>query len=358
MSKDASKRKKLPVSKAEDFPGESSFSNRQLDIFQNFYTTNELKDSSSNSIELWDSIPKYSISRKAMAEMRDANGYLGIYKTEFHHRGAKFDISIHPALIEVKDGEASKTEAYYPSASEEIIEAALVKLASQQNVGFHEKEKRTGVTFSLHQLREELKSRGHTRSFTEIVQSLNILSLSVIEINNGDKKEKRFARSPFIPTIVGVTRKDLAEEPNARWYVQFHPLVTNSIDKLEYRQFNYQKLMQHKTQLARWLHRLIVNKWTNASMMHRFQIYYSTVKRDSNMLEGYARERDAVAACDAGMNELVSQGLITKFDRDTQRGPRGKIKDVIYYLYPTQQFIQEVKAANKRQKDARMMLDK
>ena len=39
------------------------------------------------------------------------------------------------------------------------------------------------------------------------------------------------------------------------WAVQFHPLVTGSIDKVTYRQFNYDALMKHTSQLARWLTR-------------------------------------------------------------------------------------------------------
>lgn len=330
------------------------FNNKQLSLFQAFLgNTPQDLDQASNSIELWDSIPRFSVTYKGMAKLRDKNGYLGIYKAAFQYRGIPLELVIQPALIERKKDGKVYTESFYPGASEELVEEALRKIAAIQNQGFHESQKRTGVVFTLYQLREELKSRGHTRSYAEIVQSLNILSLSIIEISGGDKKNKSFARSAYFPAMSGVTREDLAEDPNARWHVQFHPLVTESLDKLTYRQFNYQKLMAHSTQLARWLHKLLVNKWTNASMMHDFKIHYSTIKRDSAMLEFIARERQAIQSVDYSMNELKEQKILSKILREPVKGNKNKIIDVIYHLYPTAQFIAEVKAANARVRDSK-----
>jgi hypothetical protein len=36
------------------------------------------------------------------------------------------------------------------------------------------------------------------------------------------------------------------EDPTAKWIVQFHPLVTQSIDSLTYRQFNYAQMADRK----------------------------------------------------------------------------------------------------------------
>ena len=154
-----------------------------------------------------------------------------------------------------------------------------------------------------------------------------------------------------LPVMAGVTREDLRIDPDAKWMVQFHPLITESIDKLSYRQFNYQQLMRHTTQLARWIHKQLILKYTFASKVKFFEIRYSTIKRDSAMLDAYTRSRKAQEACDFSINELVEHGVLTARDRRVETGARGKILDIVYTLNPSREFVAEVKAANKRQEN-------
>lgn len=329
--------------------GDDAFSNKQLSLFQTFFINADKQNQASNSIEFWDSMPRYSVSQTAMNKMRDEKGRLDLLEIEFLYKKSKLKITIQPALIQDEVKGVKTTSSYYPSANEELVEEALRKIAAIQNMGFHEQSKRSGVVFTLYQLREELRGSGHARSYDEIVKSLNILSSSMIEISSGDTKNKSFARSPYFPVMAGVTRENLTAEPNARWYVQFHPLVTESLDKLTYRQFNYQQLMSHSTQLARWLHKLIVNKYTFANKMNPFEMRYSTIKRDSAMLSNYSRERKAIEACDFAMNELIKQQIASTIKREPVTGNRGKIEDVVYTITPTIEFVREVKASNARQ---------
>ena len=75
---------------------------------------------------------------------------------------------------------------------------------------------------------------------------------------------------------------------------------------------------------------------------------YSTIRRDSNLLEGYGLERKAVAALDAAFAELKKHVLMDVKKQET-RGPRGKLLDVVYTLVPSPDFVAQMKAANKRQ---------
>lgn len=336
--------------KVVPLPKKEAFENKTLSLFQDFLVnTDEQRDQASNSIELWDSVPRYSISQQAMNKLRGKNGLLDLLKINFNYKQTSLQAVIQPALIqELRDG-IEQTVAYYPSANEELVEEALRKIATIQNMGFHEENKRSGVVFTIHQLREELKQRGHERSYSQVVQSLNILSLSIIEINSNDKNIKTFARSAYFPLMSGYTSEDPNDElPNKKWQVQFHPLVTDSLDKLTYRQFNYKQLMSHSTQLARWIHKYLINKYTFASKMKPFEIRYSTIKRDSAMLNNHTRETNAVKACDFSINELITQNVVSKVDIEIKRGLRGKIEDVIYTLTPTLEFVAEVKASNAR----------
>lgn len=352
-------RKQLPAKLPPD-----AFQNRQLNLFQQFLcNTPSEREKLSNSIELWDAVPRYSISKQAMAKMRDEYGNLPLLQLDFEYRQARFNVSIQATQIQEKDKHGNllktadgrpKTIAYYPSASEELVEEALRKLAVDQESGFYVTEKptaRSGVVFSLYQLREELKQRGHTRSLDEIKLSLDILASSNINIiaNSPTSIEMPFGKSNYFTAMTGVTRKDMKNDPDKKWMVQFHPFVTASIDKLSYRQFNYHQMMRHTTQLARWIHKQLILKYNFASKVQLFEMRYSTIKRDSAMLDAYTRQRAAQEACDFSINELVENGVLTSIDRRVETGGRGKILDIVYQLNPSLEFVKEVKAANKRQ---------
>jgi hypothetical protein len=157
----------------------SEFENRQLNLFQSFLcNTDEQRDQLSNAIDLWDNVPRYSVSRQAMTKARIEGRFLEEHTTTFQHKGRSYSRTIFPARVVDLDG---KSRDYYPSATEELIEQALRKLAVEQQAGYFDKPNyRSGVVFTLYALREELKKRGHTRSYYEIVLALNVLSGTVI----------------------------------------------------------------------------------------------------------------------------------------------------------------------------------
>jgi hypothetical protein len=344
-----------------------AFDNSQLSLFQDFLCNkDDERDKLSNTIHLWDSIPRYSVSRQAMTKMRSQEGTLKLLKLEFNFGGAAFRAIIHPARIEVEvktkndNGELQESNLvemdFYPSAPEELIEDALRKIAAEQQQGFFDKNSfRSGVVFTLHMLREELKLRGHTRSLQEIKMSLHILAKSNIEIidcDNTRSGESGFAVSSYLPALAGVTRRDLEANPDAKWVIQFHPLVTQSIDKLTFRQFDYHLMMSHKSQLTRWLHKQLAQKFTFAGHGKTFEIRFSTIYRDSAMLNGYNACRMAIAAVDDSFAELKAQKVLMLFTKEEIRGGRNKLIDAVYTLTASVEFIASIKAANKKFKDA------
>ncbi len=333
---------------------EDAFAGRQIRLFQSFLAnTDDEHEALSNAVDLWDSIPRYAISRSRMRAMRTADGFLDVMELSFNYRGNQLTALIYPARIKDKEG---KRISYYPSAREELIEHALRKISTEQHAGFfHEQNFRSGVLFSLYQLRKELEQQGHSLRYEELIEGLDILSLSAIEIaaTNNDS-DKAFARSTYLTALSGVKRKDYEADRSAKWAAQFHPLVTQSIDQVTYRQFNYRRLMNCSTHLARWIIGQLVLKYTQAALVNSFEMRFSTIKRDSALLSGYGRERDAVAALDGAWEELKTLGVLSIFKKTEQRGARGKLKDVIYTLHPSREFVAEQKAANRRQHDARI----
>lgn len=357
-------------SPSSTLPSEPSFSEGQLSLFQNFLcNTDDERDKLSNTIEFWDSIPKYAISQQAINNLRTPEGHL-VKPLEklFCFRGRECRIVIKPVIVDVReksDGETWQTisKHFFPSANEELVEDALRKIAAEQNSGFFDRPVyETGVIFTLHLLREEMKKRGHTRSYYEVKRSLDILSGSIMEIHLPSGLHfpdgKGMHRSTFLPAITYVSRSDKEADPNAKWLAKFHLLVTHSIDSLAYRQFNYHQMMQHRSQLARWLHKQLAHNYINASVTCPRTIVLSDIHANSHLLP-YKRMIDNVRKLEDALHELADSRVLLKakypyppFVRDDVRGPRNKLLDVSYSLTPHPDFVKHVKAANKRHSDA------
>ena len=341
------------VSKTESKVPAEAYSNKQLTLFQTFLAnTGDQREALSNAIDIWDSIPRYAVTRMRMNSLRTSAGFLDTIEIPFNYRGRALTAVIHPARIEREEGDRV---SFYPSAREELVEHALRKIAAQHNAGFHDsKTLRSGVKFSLHQLRKELEVQGHSLRYDEIVEALDILSLSAVEIlATNEQGDKAFARSNYLSALTGVKRKSYEDDRASRWSAQFHPLVTQAIDQVAYRQFNYQRLMQCRSQLARWLLSQLVLKYTQAATANTFEMRFSTVRRDSALLEGYGRDRDAISAVASSFEELQTLGALSAIERKDVRGPRRKLLDIVYVLTPAVEFAKEQRAANRRALDAR-----
>lgn len=332
----------------DKFPSGDAFRSLQLDLFQSFLCNSDKeKDWLSNTIELWDSLPKYATSQQAMNGLRTKEGLLPRLEKIVTYNNNEYKIRITAAIIDTEKGE----KAFYPSANEELIEDALRKIAAEQRQGFFDRSDfKSGVIFSLYRLRKELQKRGHTRSYNEIVRSLNILAGSHIEIilPNG----KGFARTNYLPSLAAVSRRTLMEDPKARWVAHFHPLVTQSIDTLTYRQFNYHQMMSYRTQLSRWLHKKLSHNYVNASFTVPYQIHLAAVRRDSGQLE-YKRTNDAIRKLESAFDELQEGTVLLSYERAGEiRGEKNRIEDIKYSLLPHPNFVREIKAANKRLRNA------
>jgi len=139
-------------------PSAADFQCKQLDLFRAFLcNTEDERRRLSNTFELWDSVPRYAVSRQQMDKLRKAKGFLYLRQVEFHYRGKPMTAVIQAARVLDKKTAVSKD--YYPSANEELVEDALRKLAADQRNAFFDRANfRSGVVFTLYMLREELKS--------------------------------------------------------------------------------------------------------------------------------------------------------------------------------------------------------
>ncbi len=326
----------------------------QYDLFTQFFGN---PDNLSNTIELWDAIPKYAFSARMQALSRDGAGRLPVYQRSFAYRAApKADnptltctMNLQPASIIVCDRRVD----VYPSADEELVEEVLKKIFTDQHHGLHDSRRgESWVRFTLHMIRVELAKRGRTRSIAEIKRSLEILSKTVLDVTiEGRGSRKTVYTNPILNDLTRVTRDDLREDPKAMWTARLPGLVSASVNALSYRQFNYAVLMDLKSPLARWLHKRLSHEYTNAHLMHPYCILFSTIERDSGLLHN-CRTSANVRAVATALDELMARNVLLSW-KDERRMEAAAIADVHYTLTPHMAFVADIKAANARAGDAR-----
>ncbi len=158
-------------------PSQEAFADPKLVLFQSFVCNTESeRGKRSNTIELWDAVPKYCCSRKQMASLRVNGRFLPSMQRAFRHKDRGYLLRLYPAPILDFDA----VERYYsPSAREEFVEDALRKLATKPGLSFHGETgglPRSGVCFSLYLLRKELAARGHAITYADVKREYAVLN--------------------------------------------------------------------------------------------------------------------------------------------------------------------------------------
>jgi len=312
----------------------------QLGLFQTFVPEDEEKYS--NTIELYDAVPKYFSHTRGMAALRESGKYLPILDREFEHRGEVYKVQIHPARIRYKD---KQEKEFYPSQREELVEEALRKIACDHLNGIY-LDDQAGVQFTLYELRQELVARGHAINMPDLVESLKICNLANISVQKADGTG--VMQASIFPILLIVSREEWLKQPKqARCYVQFNPLITASINRLTYRQFDYQTYMSYKHRLSRWFHKRLSHNYTQSGLLHPYTIRMCTILRDSRV-PPKERGNDNAREVEKTLQELQSKRVLMTFNQEILRGPRHKIMDIKYTLQPDLDFVNEAKKANTR----------
>ena len=330
----------------EAVPVLKDYKSKQLSLFQDLlFNTEDEKSVLSRTIELWDASPWCGFNRQRQSKIRK-NGFLPSHSVDFQYGKTKFKMTIAPARIHDKTGEEIE---YYPSVREELIEAVLRKFALEPGRGFHHKGG-LGVSFTLHQVKKELKRRGHTCSIDQIKESLEILSRTKIIIISNDGLTKH-ETSP-LTSLTLVNRQQKNKNSAELCHATFNYLVAKSLDAVEYRQMNYAVMMEDlNTQLARWIYKKICHRFRQASPRYTYNPSYMGIKRDSGMLN-YATTTRNIQYLESVFDDLKANKILMGWEIDNKElGARNAILNVYYQLRPTIEFCAEIKRANKNETD-------
>ncbi|MCC8379131.1 plasmid replication protein [Xenorhabdus sp. PB30.3] len=299
------------------------------------------KDDYSNTIELYDALPKYIWDQRIHEDLSNA-----IVTRECNIRGQQFTIKIKPAIIEKDDG---RTVLIYAGQREEILEDALRKLAVNGNG--HIIEGKAGVMFTLYELKKELSKMGHTYSLTEIKEAIQICRGATLECISSDGEA--FMSSSFFPMVGLTTRGEFRKKGgNAKCYVQFHILVNESIMNLSFRQYNYKIGMQIRSPLARYIYKRMSHYWTQAHVDSPYTPSLISFLSQSPR-ELSPRMPENVRAMKNALDVLIKQEVIKDYDTNQLLEGR-KVIDVRYTIRPHEEFVKQVMASNKRKKQTEL----
>lgn len=320
----------------------------QLSLFQSF-----LPESGkySNTIELYDAIPKCFASPKAVDKMRINDRFLETVERSFIHKPnqekqyREYKLELRPARVKQKNGEEKE---FFLTKREELVEAALRKMAADQRSGLY-LDNFAGVQFTLYQLRKELKEQGHSIHYDSLIEALQVSHRIGMTLKTQDGHA--VMEAPAFPVLVISNRENWLKNPKGtKCFVQFNPLVTQSINTISYRQFDYIKYMSCNYLLSRWIYSRLAHNYTQAEITKPYSILASTIIRDSHLVND-GRLRQRIAAIDKSLKELKILEILESHKKETRFDGR-KISDVLYTLTPTRTFVREIIYANTRQRDS------
>lgn len=306
-----------------------------------FFMNPDTERDYSNTIELYDFIPKYFWGKAERIQGK----FLEPLEREFGHHKERYRVRITPARI--KDDDTTSRD-YFPGKREELVEDALRKLATEGQ-GFM-MDGQAGVHFTLYQLIQELRRTGHIISLVQVKEALMVCVGTSIQLTD-EKGQAVFVSNLF--EAVGLQTKEEWEGQGekTRAYIKFNWLITESIRTQTFRQFNYEVSMSYQNIIARQLHKRMSHHYKQASLNTPYSIKLSTIIENFG-LTAYEKISNNLRDVKKALNEMIEKDVVLNYQTEKffDQVRQNKISDIKITLYPHQKFIDDVIAANSKQR--------
>lgn len=326
------------------FPATQQSKCAQYDIFSK-YVTNDLSEVS-NTIEYWERIPKYFLTKDQQKRLRLDNGLANTYAYEYSLKNKlgqekRYKVTIQPAQIVQEDG---IERAFFPSQNEECIEEVLKKIFSEQGHGVHDaKNLESWVRFSYGQIRKELYRMKRGLRYDQIKHSLTVMSKCNITVYEDNKQ---IFTGSILQDYYSVDRDTYRSDSEAFHYARLPALISKAVNDLKFRQFNYVNFMRCNEQLTRFIYKRLINRFTNANYINDYHFMFSDIKQSSGLLQ-QSRDNDNRRKVVEALKELISNKVISDYNKEERKEGK-KVIDVKYIIKPHPNFVADQKAANKR----------
>jgi hypothetical protein len=330
----------------------------QLELLAPWYAQ---RPEDTRTLDLFDALPKYPFSITKFVDRAER------IDTKFKFRDKYYYSAILPAQI--RDPKTGEERLVFPGGREELVERALRYLAVQQiaKVRLTSTDPHSHavtVFFTLSMIRRHLGQLGHGFNIAEIKEALEILSGTMIEITvlAEDGTLPKRARAMKATILTNYTKDFADEDPNGEASLvgmTFHPLATEAILKMGYFPMNALRVGRLKSKLARTLATRMSHNFRGANRpkfdkenmvwveRKSYNISLKTLLAERAMVQK-SRLRDNLSEARDGINELKEAGFL--WDEKpceeklvyTPTARRPKIDNVIWNLYPSDEFISEI----------------
>lgn len=159
-------------------------------MFSALTVSSEETEQLGNVIDLYDVLPRFLHSKKTSENLNEES-----LVRRVRHRGSEYVMEIVPALLK-KEGKP--TRLVFPSRREEAVEHVVRKFATMGlGVADHNK---VSVQFRLNDVYRELRERGHTHSWAEIKEAIEVLHNARLKISSSDGRV--VASATMFPFVV------------------------------------------------------------------------------------------------------------------------------------------------------------
>lgn len=285
----------------------------------------------SQSVEKYDFLPKVYYGKG-----KSSKESLPVITRHFESNGQERILDIYPA--QVKDHKTGETVYHYLGKREEIVEDVLRKLVVDGNGVYLDGQ--LGLRFSVYQVRKELEKHNHTLSFGEVIESLRILAFTRFELRDSSKK-----RGIVFSPIDNFGYE--GEDDEMTTFIIFSKIVTEGINSLKFRLYDYERVMKYKNVIARQLHKRMSYYFTQASITNLYTIKLTTIIRDFG-LTAQKRIQTNLIDVEKALEEMIEQDVILNYEVEKiWNEKKTKLIDVKLHLRPSSSFSNEAKKANK-----------
>lgn len=263
------------------------------------------------------------------------------FKFKYEGKEKVFLVTLRPARIIDLNG--SEVLVYPSIQREQSVYDALRRLACSGSGGLYGDDQELGASFSLQTLIRELSKFKKTLSIPQIKESLNVLRSAEIRVQAIDGS---FEWSPsYLSNMALINRKGfLNDEGDPKCLVLFDSLVSSSVKKLEFREYNYAIAQSTKNAIAKYLLKRMDRKFKQASTEKTYTIKMSTIfaaiyrKVDKKMSNNSRHMKSAFDEMKKKLRIIDVKSTPIKSEIDTR-----KTIDYSYTIYPHVELISDVK---------------
>ncbi len=336
----------------------------QLPLFEGWLGKTEHE---SRTLDLFDAMPKYAFTRTTIVTRAT------IIEASFTFQGHTYRSEITPATL--KD-ETGKPRLIFPGGREQLVEQALRYLAVQ-SIAKTPVANKNGYSLycitTLSQVRRVLSTWGHEYKISEIQRAIDILAGTQISLFYEQPGKSRHRVRKITANILTQSINDAVvnqgDLENASVAVAFHPLATKAIFAMAYWPINVLRVGRLKSPLARWLTMRLSHNFRHAerptllSPGKGYHILLSTILEERGT-QPEKRLRACVEKVRQALKEMTEADVLNRLQpfveelRKKKSGRTLAIEDVLWTLYPSKAFAEEIIDGNVAAKPTKALRQK